>query len=375
MPLNVIGMIGVAPPAPSAGEAATVHVIDGGVSPRYLVDFARAHDEAGFDLVLVGYTSTSADGWTVAAHAAANTERVGYLVAHRPGFVAPTLAARKAATLDQVTEGRFALHIIAGAGDRDQRRDGDWLSKPERYARAAEYLEIMRRTWTATEPFDHEGTYYRMADVRSEVRPFQQPAPPVFFGGSSAEALAMGAEHCDVYAVFGEPLAPTAERFRQFRDLAAAHGRRPRFSISFRPILGRTEGEAWDRARRIQAAVEASGPGAISRLEASGRPRAFDHGGERMLSHAAAGEVHDDCLWMKIAELTGAPGNTSCLVGTPEQVAGAIARYYELGDLGYVLIRGFDPLADATDFGRELIPRVKALAAEIDARQGAAVAD
>jgi alkanesulfonate monooxygenase len=372
MPLKVIGMIGVAPPARSGTEAATVHVIDGGVSPRYLVDFARAHDEAGFDLVLVGYTSTSADGWSVATHAAANTARVGYLIAHRPGFVAPTLAARKAATFDQLSEGRFALHIIAGAGDRDQRRDGDWLTKTERYARAAEYVEVMRRTWTATEPFDHDGTWYRMADVRSEVRPYQQPAPPVFFGGSSPEALAMGAEHCDVYAVFGEPLAATAERFDHYRSLTGARGRRARFSISFRPILGRTEGEAWDRARRIQAAVEASGPGAIARLEDSGGPRAFDHGGERMLAHAAAGEVHDDCLWMKIAELTGAPGNTSCLVGTPEQVARAITRYYELGDLGYVLVRGFDPLADATDFGRELIPRVKALADEIDSRRTSA---
>jgi alkanesulfonate monooxygenase len=371
MPLNVIGMIGVAPPASSGPGAATVHVIDGGVSPRYLVDFARAHDRAGFDLVLVGYTSTSADGWSVATHAAANTERVGYLIAHRPGFVAPTLAARKAATFDQLTEGRFALHIIAGAGDRDQRRDGDWLTKTERYARAAEYIDVMRRTWSATEPFDHEGTHYRMADVRSDIRPYQRPAPPVFFGGSSPEALAMGAEHCDVYAVFGEPLAPTAERFDRFRELAAAHGRRPRFSISFRPILGRTEGEAWDRARRIEAAVEASGPGAIGRLGEAGPPRAFDHSGERMLAHAASAEVHDDRLWMRIAELTGAPGNTSCLVGTPEQVAAAIARYYELGDLGYVLIRGFDPLNDAVDFGRELIPRVKALAAEIDEREAA----
>ena len=121
MPVKVIGMIGVTPPA---GDA-TVHVIDGGVSPEYLVEFSRAHEAAGFDLVLVGYTSTSADGWAVATHAAAHTDRLGYLVAHRPGFVSPTLAARKAATFDQLSEGRLALHIIAGASDHDQRRDGD----------------------------------------------------------------------------------------------------------------------------------------------------------------------------------------------------------------------------------------------------------
>lgn len=138
MPVKVIGMIGVAQPA----DGATLHVIDGGVSPDYLVEFSQAHDRAGFDLVLVGYTSTSADGWTVATHAAAHTEQLGYLIAHRPGFVSPTLAARKAATFDQLSRGRFALHIIAGASDKDQRRDGDFMSKSDRYERAGEYSTL-----------------------------------------------------------------------------------------------------------------------------------------------------------------------------------------------------------------------------------------
>jgi len=331
------------------------------VSPRYLVDFARAHEQAGFDLALVGYTSTSADGWEVATWAAANTGRLGYLVAHRPGFVSPTLAARKAATLDQLSQGRLALHIIAGASDHDQRRDGDFAPKHDRYARAAEYLQVMRRTWAAEAPFDHQGHWYQMLDVRCDVRPYQRPGPPVFFGGSSPEALEMGAEHCDVYAVFGEPLAATAQRFDDYRARAARFDRPARFSISFRPILGRTEGEAWDRAHRILSSITGAAP-------ASHRPlRAHDRGGERMLAHAAAAEVHDERLWLAIAQATGASGNTSCLVGTPEQVADSLLRYYELGDLGYILIRGFDPLNDALDFGRELIPRLKAGAEAIDA--------
>ena len=359
MGLKVIGMIGAAPPA---GEAA-VHVINGGVSPRYLIDFAQAHDEAGFDLALVGYTSMSADGWQLATHAAAQTESLGYLIAHRPGFVAPTLAARKAATFDQLSEGRFALHIIAGAGDREQMRDGDYVAKPDRYARASEYIEIMRRTWEAGEPFEYHGDYYDVDDVRSDVDPFQQPAPPVFFGGSSEEALQMGAKHCDVYAVFGEPLGPTSKRFADYRARAAAHGRQAQFSVSFRPILGRTEGEAWDRANEILRTVD---PGA---------PRfAHDHGGERMLAHAADADLHDERLWMAIARAVGATGNTSCLVGTAEQVAESILRYYELGDLGYVLIRGFDPLDDALEFGRELIPRIKQGALDIDAAAGVGAA-
>jgi alkanesulfonate monooxygenase len=62
MPVRVIGMIGVTPPS---GEA-TVHVIKGGLSPAYLRAFAQAHDTAGFDLALVSYTASSAEGFLVA---------------------------------------------------------------------------------------------------------------------------------------------------------------------------------------------------------------------------------------------------------------------------------------------------------------------
>src|SRR5436309_13118087 len=116
MPVRIIGMIGVTPPS----NDATLHVIEGGLSPSYLTQFARAHDEAGFDLALVGHTSSSAEGFLVAPYAAAHTKRLGYLVAHRPGFVAPTLMARKIATLDHPRRGRLGVPIITVQTDEEQ---------------------------------------------------------------------------------------------------------------------------------------------------------------------------------------------------------------------------------------------------------------
>ena len=92
---------------------------------------------------------------------------------------------------------------------------------------------------------------------------------------------------------------------------------------------------------------------------------------DRMLAVAARGGVHDERLFMGIAEAMGARGNTSCLVGTPEQVAESCLEYYRLGIEG-ILLRGFDPMADAMEFGRELIPRIREGAAAIDADQAAA---
>jgi alkanesulfonate monooxygenase len=140
-------MIGVTPPRSDAA----LHVIEGGLSPSYLTQFARAHDDAGFDLALVGCTSSSAEGFLVALHAAAHAKHLGYLVAHRPGFVAPTLMARKIATFDHLTNGRLAVHIITGKTDDEQQGDGDFSPKTERYRRAAEYLELMKLACRASD--------------------------------------------------------------------------------------------------------------------------------------------------------------------------------------------------------------------------------
>ena len=356
MPVRLIGMIGVAPP-----HGATVHVIKGGISAAYLTDFARAHERSGFDMVLVGYTSSSAEGFNVAMYAAMRTERLAYLIAHRPGLVAPTLAARKVATFDVLTEGRMALHIIAGLSDAEQRGEGDFLPKQDRYRRSSEYLEIMRRTWTAEAPFDFAGAFYNVRGAIADVKPYQKPHPLIFFGGSSEGALAMGAEHCDVFALFGEPLDETRERIADFRRRAAAFGRAPTFNISFRPIVAEREDAAWDKARAILREIERGGP----------PTHPADQSGRRLMALAARADVHDERLWMPIARATGALGNTSCLVGTPEQVAGAILKYYRLGVASF-LIRGFDPYNDTIEFGRELIPRIRAGAAEIDREATAA---
>ncbi len=357
MPVRVIGMIGVTPPA----GAASLHVIKGGVSPDYLRTFAQAHEQAGFDLVLVGYTASSAEGFLVTQYAAAHTTRLGYLIAHRPGFVAPTLAARKIATADHLTGGRLALHIISGASDSEQEGDGDFQPKDVRYRRAAEYIEVMKLAWSSPRRFDFEGAFYRVKGAQSDVRPLQVPHPLLFFGGSSEGALAMGAQHCDVFAMFGEPLAATRTRIAEFRARAAAFGRTPTFNMSFRPIVAASEGEAWDKAKRILDQIRGQqNPTGFGNVK-----KPLDHSARRLLDFAAQGEVHDERLWMPIAEATGAVGNTSCLVGTPEQVARALLEYYRLGVHSF-LVRGFDPFNDAVDFGRELIPRLREGAAVLD---------
>ncbi|WP_037068065.1 LLM class flavin-dependent oxidoreductase [Pseudonocardia acaciae] len=355
MSVEFIGMIGTR-------HVSEIHPAAGPVIDREFVRrFTRAHEDAGFDRVLVGYSSSTPDGLQVAAYAAAHSERLGFLVAHRPGFVAPTLAARQFATLDHFSGGRVAVHVISGGSDVEQRRDGDFLGKDERYDRTDEYLEVLTKTWTAGEPFDHHGRHYRVEGVQAEVRPFQDRIP-VYFGGSSAAAYRVGGRHADVFALWGEPLAETAEQIAAVREAARAAGRSepPRISVSFRPILGPTEEAAWERAHRILAGITAAGGGHGSftgRKMHVGAPG--NVGSQRLLAAAERGERHDRALWTPTAAATGAAGNSTALVGTPETVAAALLDYVDIG-VSTLLIRGYDPLDDAVDYGRELIPLVRA---------------
>ena len=138
---------------------------------KVIAETARIHERAGFDRVLIGYFSDAPDGFLVGAHAASVTGRLGFLLAHRPGFVAPPVAARKLATLDQLSGGRLAVHIIAGGSDADQAKDGDWTDHETRYRRAGEYISLLRRTWTEPAPFDHAGEFHRTRGTYAEIRP------------------------------------------------------------------------------------------------------------------------------------------------------------------------------------------------------------
>ena len=356
MPVKIIGMIG------AQMEGVAVHLIKGKISRDYVIEFTRLHEHWDYDSVLVGYYAAAAEGFGIALYAAVHTERIKFLIAHRPGSVAPALAARQVATFDQLTQGRMALHIIAGTSDQDQASEGDFLPKHDRYRRAGEYLDVMRRIWTSDGPFDHHGEFYRVEGAYSDIKPYQLPYPPLFFGGSSDGALQMGAEHCDVFAIFGEPLAETRDRIDDFRRRAARFGRKAGFNMSLRPIMAASEGEAWDKAQHLLADVES---------KTGAAPQPTNHSSERLLAFAARGDVHDERLWMGIARATGAPGNTSCLVGTPEQVAAAVLQYYRLGIHSF-LLRGFENPDDTIAIGRDLIPLIRAGAAEIDRQAEAA---
>jgi alkanesulfonate monooxygenase len=331
----------------------------GAPDTAYIKRYARALEDGGFDYTLVAYHCAGYDPFTVSATIAAFTERIKPIVALRPNTMHPTVAAQSLATLDQLSGGRAVVHFISGGSDAEQARQGDYLTKDERYARTEEYIKILRRAWTETTPWSHAGRFYRFENFVAGFRPVSGTIP-VSVGGSSDAAYRVGGALGDIFGLWGEPLKETSEQMAKVADYAGRAGRTdtPRTWVTFRPIVAPTDELAWEKAHRTIKVVDQTHKAGSFFKGVLGQGPPQNVGSQRLLDIAARGEVHDRALWMLPAQVTGAIGASTALVGSYETVAAAILDYIDLGaDL--VSIRGYDNLNDAIDYGRHLLPLVR----------------
>lgn len=320
----------------------------GAYDPSFVAEIARAYEAAGYDRVLVGQNAKSADSLVTATWVAAATSKLKLMVAHRPGFIAPTMAARAFATLDRFSGGRAGVHIITAFSDVETRCDGDYLTKDERYRRSNEYVRIMRRIWTGESPCDHEGDWYRFENAGSEVHPIGGDIP-VFWAGTSPLALQYGAEIADVYAFGPGSVDQIAQQVGRVRTEAAKHGRHPRFSMSMRLVVADTDEAAWKRADDLLSGI-------LARQAVHGTlGRDLGKAAEAVTANAAQADdaAADPCLWTGLIRATGGRLQVMCLVGAPDTLVTALLRYRTAG-IDNFLITGFDWLQDTHRIGAEI---------------------
>jgi alkanesulfonate monooxygenase len=320
----------------------------------YLAQIARSAEQLGFEAVLTPTGTWCEDAWLVTAALLRETSRLKYLVAFRPGFLSPTLAAQMAATYQRISGGRLLLNVVTGGETAEQRRFGDHLDKDQRYARTGEFLEIVRGAWSGT-PFDFTGAHYQVEGA-TVSRDFQ--IPDLYFGGSSAAAGPVAAQHVDVYLTWGEPPAQVAEKIAWVRRLAEERGRRLRFGVRLHTISRDTAKEAWAEADKLLAALDPEQIAAAQRQLAASdsvgqqRMRALHEG---FRGGRSSLEIHPG-LWAGIGLVRGGAG--TALVGSHEQVADLIEEYAAIGIEEFVL-SGYPHLEEAYWFGEGVLPELR----------------
>jgi alkanesulfonate monooxygenase len=318
----------------------------------YLGQIARAAEDLGFDGALTPTSSWCEDAWVVTAALSQVTERLRFMVALRPGLLSPTLAAQMAATHQRVSRGRLLLNVVVGGDGLEQRRYGDRLAKEDRYARAAEFLTLLRALWAGGE-VTWAGRHLAVEGAGIDPHPVW---PDVYLGGSSEAAIDVAAEHADVYLTWGEPPGAVAAKLHRVRaradEAGRPHGRELRFGIRLNVIARPTSAEAWAEADRLLNGLSDE---AIAR--AQDVQRASESEGQRRMSALHGGrtdrlEVSPN-LWAGIGLVRGGAG--TALVGSHEEVAERIAEYRDLGITEFIL-SGYPHLEEAYRVGEGVVP-------------------
>jgi len=321
------------------------------VTIEYMQQIAVTADNLGYDGILIPTGSGCLDPWVVAGSVAPVTRKLKLLVALRTALTKPTAAARMAATLDQATQGRLLLNVVAGGDSAELAGDGIFLDHDARYDEASEFLSIWRRLLQG-EQVDHEGEHHTVKGAQLLFPAVQKPHPPLYFGGSSNAAHDLAAEHVDAYLTWGEPPAAVAEKIADVRARAAERGRKVRFGVRLHVIVRETNEEAWAEADKLISRLDDD---TIAKVQA--RFASMDSEGQRRMAALHGGrrdklEVSPN-LWAGVGLVRGGAG--TALVGDPQTVATRLKEYADLGVDSFVL-SGYPHLEEAWRFAELVFP-------------------
>jgi alkanesulfonate monooxygenase len=295
----------------------------------YLAEVARAAEDAGAAEILIptGTVNDSfapgapfSESWTTAAALAPLTRSIRLLVAVNPAAVRPELAAHQAETLWSMAPGRVAINLVAGG-------------RPD--------------TGYGAPPLDHAGRYARLGRLADALR--ERFPGPLYLGGASEDAMALGARAADTYLMWGEPPTAIAARAAAMRERA---GSRIRVGLRVHLIARATDEEARAAAADLLSRAEVAGARAAEYA-------AFDSVGQGRMNAIPADEDGwvAPGLWAGIRAVRGGAG--TALVGSYERVARLLADYRDAG-VDLVIGSGYPHREEVGRVGAEVWPRIPA---------------
>ena len=137
--------------------------------------------------------------YTWAAGIAASTAKAGVISTSHVSLNHPIIAAKQCAAIDHICNGRFTLNVVCGWNGPEMEMFDLALARHEdRYARAEEWLDIVKRLWTEDDDFDHEGQFYRIKKGYLKPKPIQRPYPAIMNAGASERGRHFAAKNCDL---------------------------------------------------------------------------------------------------------------------------------------------------------------------------------
>jgi alkanesulfonate monooxygenase len=347
---------------PTHGDSRYLGTSHGGrvLDLGYLQQVASAVDNLGFYGALLPTGRSCEDAWVTASFLAANTKRMRFLVAVRPGLVSPTLAARMAATFDRLSKGRILINVVTGGDPVELAGDGLFVDHDTRYKITDEFLTIWRSVLANEGEVNFEGEQLRVRGAKILFPAVQNPYPALYFGGSSDGAMDVAAKHVDYYLTWGEPPEQVKEKLAKARNYAyAKYGRELKFGIRLHIIVRESEEEAWRDAERLISQVTDKTVALAQQTMA----RQDSVGQQRMLAlQKLSGPTRSrkdleisPNLWAGVGLVRSGAG--TALVGSVENVVKRMKEYAELG-IDTFIFSGYPHLEEAYRTAELLLPNL-----------------
>jgi probable F420-dependent oxidoreductase len=175
----------------------------------------------------------------------------------------PVLAAKQAATLDVLSDGRVTLGVGVGWNEREFGYLG--ASFGDRGRRLDEYIKVLRALWSQADPH-LDGEFVRFSDVSFEPKPVQAGGPPIVLGGSSRAALRRAATLCDGWQAVGATVRDFTAGMATVREHAG--GRHVEGSIRLRAAVGRVLPEQRGASGTVQAQLSGAPEAILEQIQA-----------------------------------------------------------------------------------------------------------
>jgi alkanesulfonate monooxygenase SsuD/methylene tetrahydromethanopterin reductase-like flavin-dependent oxidoreductase (luciferase family) len=169
--------------------------------------------------------------------------------------VHPILAAKAMATIDHVSNGRFALNIVIGWFKEEIEMFGtDFLSHEERYAYGDEWITVIKRLWDEEDEFDFNGTFFKLKGAMSQPKPIQRPGPMLMNAGGSPAGRNFVSKHGDIAFIRAERVEDMRKEADAYRATAREqHGRELQIWVYCGLVHGDSESDALALADRYAA--------------------------------------------------------------------------------------------------------------------------
>jgi len=340
---------------PTYGDGRTLLDDVTGVEPgmELFTRVAQTAERAGFEYLLVPVAVTCWEAWIVTSMLIPQTTSIDMLVAARPGLIQPTLMAKMISTFDQMSGGRIRINLIAGGGMEEMAADGVFLDHDDRYSLMDETVELMKRCWTGPGRVSYEGRHVRVVDADVRPKPLQKPHPPFYLGGISPAAVEVGVRHADVYLLWSNTVEQIRADLATVREAAERAGRSGlRFGVRSHVLVRDTEAEARRDAEALIA--QSTDRHRAIRQKVMGNQ---SHADGRMRDLVASTAERDywlgDTLYAGVSTIRHGAGVVIC--GTPDQVAGTLQTYVDLGVTSFCL-SGWPHDEEAERFGDLVMP-------------------